>query len=204
MPKRALATLTAAWFLLLIAAATYAQTIQYDVGSAVDKRSGRLITFTVIDGYAVWGDIGLGKVADIERDGLYLPQGLSDQSASSARNSVSPKDAFATGARLWSLPIPYDVSDSRLSSSVAAAIAQLEQRTFLRFVRRTTQPVYFVPVYAGYVGFAPVKPLVARVALNGSEPQGRGARRESSSMKSCMHLVFCMNKVARIATTTSS
>jgi len=154
MQKRSLVTLTAAWLLLLVAAATYAQTIQYDVRSAVDKRSGRLITYTIIDGYAFWGDIGLGKVADIERDGLYLPQGLSDQSASSARNSVSPKDAFATGARRWSLPIPYEVSDSKLTASVAAAIAQLEERTFVRFVRRTTQPDYIVfQLYAGYVGF---------------------------------------------------
>ena len=47
------------------------------LGSAIDLNSGKLIEYEIRpDGYAIWGDIAIGKATDIARDGLRLPQPL--------------------------------------------------------------------------------------------------------------------------------
>jgi len=138
----------------------------YPQQSAIDQRTGRLVTFDVISGYAYLDDIGLGKVEDIERDGLYLPVPLSPASLQAPAGLISPKDAFHRGALRWSMPIPYVISSPTLARDVAAAIAAITAQTELRFVRRTTE--------ANYIAFQVDPKLVGRCNSDylGQSPYG--------------------------------
>lgn len=109
--------------------------------TAVVRVSGELVHYTVRDGYAYWGDIGVGRVEDIERDGLTIPAPLG---ARPIRSQGSHGKDLLLAARRWSLPIPYVVTNAVNESAVSDAIKMIESRTTVRFARRTIEADYVV------------------------------------------------------------
>src|SRR5664279_367679 len=85
--------------------------------SAIDQRTGQLVTFDVINGYAYLDDIGLGRVEDIERDGLIVPSPLSLESLQVPAGRIRPKDGLYRSAIRWQQPIPYIVSSPTLGAN---------------------------------------------------------------------------------------
>jgi len=110
--------------------------------SAVDLNSGELIQYEIRpDGYAIWGDIVIGTVADISRNGLRLPQPLSRSRAVQDEDKKYIQQNYF-GRPLWKLPIPYRFADPVLAAVVEPAIADLAQKTVLTFVPHTTESDY--------------------------------------------------------------
>ena len=108
-------------------------------GRAIDAISGQVIEYEIRpDGYALWGDIAIGKASDIERYGLRLPQPLSPSIVGQREDRKQIQQNYI-GAPLWNLPIPYHVADPTFAALVDVAIADLTRKTVLRFVPRTTE-----------------------------------------------------------------
>lgn len=125
--------------LIAYAATASAQSSLGDRGRAIDKISGQVIEYEIRpDGYALWGDIVIGKTSDIERYGLRLPQPLSPGRVGKREDRKQIQENYV-GTRLWKLPIAYHVADPTFAALVGVAIADLTEKTVLRFVPRTTE-----------------------------------------------------------------
>ncbi|HYR01484.1 MAG TPA: M12 family metallopeptidase [Casimicrobiaceae bacterium] len=110
-----------------------------------ERETGQLATLDVVHGYAAVGDILVGRMDDVLRDGFAWPQPLSARSA-----SLKAEQYLVQGARSWPLPIAYVIDESfppANRSAITDALAHFANLSGIRFVRATTESNYlrFLP-----------------------------------------------------------
>ncbi|QDQ25409.1 hypothetical protein FNU76_03025 [Chitinimonas arctica] len=113
--------------------------------------SDEQITYRVVDGYALYGDIVLGKHADIQRTGI-RPFTVGEWSKPSVNQSHIPSDNHYASASRWPNNTVYYVYDSQLSqaarNAIQAGMKLISDKTAVRFVARSSEPNY-VRFFAG-------------------------------------------------------
>ena len=133
------------------------------LGTAIDKVSGAVVHYRVIDGYAVVDNVIVGRAVDIETNGLSMPQPLSDSArAFGAAPRSTQKDGYYNGAVQWPEGVVPYVVDPSLPNDEAQAISdaatEYQFYTLVRFVPRSTQPNYILftsaPSGADYCGLS--------------------------------------------------
>ena len=112
---------------------------------AQERKTGQLATLNVVNGYAALGDILIGRMDDVIRDGFLWPQPLSAHSAGLQINQY-----LMQGARSWPLPIAYFIDETfppASRSAITAALAHFAKHSGIRFVVATTESNYlrFLP-----------------------------------------------------------
>jgi len=110
-----------------------------------ERETGQPATLDVAHGYAAVGDVLIGRVEDVLRDGFSWPQPLAARPA-----GMTSEQYLVPGTRSWPLPIAYVIDatfPAANRSAITDALAHFARHSGIRFVAATTESDYlrFLP-----------------------------------------------------------
>ena len=110
-----------------------------------ERQTRQLATLDAVHGYAAVGDVLVGPLDNVLRDGFAWPEPLSARPA-----RMTAEQYLVQGARSWPLPIPYVIDETfpaAKRSAITDALAHFANVSGIRFVAAATERNYlrFLP-----------------------------------------------------------
>ncbi|MFC4160116.1 M12 family metallopeptidase [Chitinimonas lacunae] len=122
-----------------------------ELASAKVQGSNETMTYRVVDGYALLGDIVLGRHEDIQREGI-RPLGVKSWTDEMTEGGNRFSDNHYRSARIWPNNVLYYTFDASLTqqgrNAALAAMQHISSKTAVRFQQRTNEP-NFVRIFRG-------------------------------------------------------
>lgn len=123
------------------------------LATAKVQGSSETMTYRVVDGYALLGDIVLGRHEDIQRDGIPALGGMKSWTEEVTDGGNRFADNHYRSGRVWpnnTVYYTFDASSGQAARNAAlAAMQHISSKTAVRFVQRTNEPNYIRIIRGG-------------------------------------------------------